>query len=121
MSDPAASVASPSVRPADSCVMVICGAGGDLTKRKLLPALCNLAGAGLLSKQFAIVGFSRGARSDDEFRRQLTQDIQGYDTVWVLQGRGVVITAVHGIPLTSHETVHPCHMVRGPAGGSGSG
>ncbi|PYQ12919.1 MAG: glucose-6-phosphate dehydrogenase [Acidobacteria bacterium] len=60
--------------------MVICGAGGDLTKRKLLPALCNLAGAGLLSKQFAIVGFSRGARSDDEFRRQLTQDIQTYAT-----------------------------------------
>ena len=40
------------------CVMVIFGASGDLTKRKLIPALCNLASDGLLSKQFAIVGFA---------------------------------------------------------------
>jgi glucose-6-phosphate 1-dehydrogenase len=60
--------------------MVICGAGGDLMKRKLLPALCNLAQAGLLSQQFAIVGFSRGARSDEEFRKELTADIQSFAT-----------------------------------------
>ncbi len=39
------------------CVMVIFGASGDLTKRKLLPALCNLAEDNLLSTQFAIIGF----------------------------------------------------------------
>ncbi|MEQ1473901.1 MAG: hypothetical protein ABLQ96_08765, partial [Candidatus Acidiferrum sp.] len=38
----------------EPCVMVIFGATGDLTKRKLLPALCNLAADGLLSKEFAI-------------------------------------------------------------------
>ena len=38
--------------------MVIFGATGDLTKRKLLPALCNLAKEDLLPKQFAIVGFA---------------------------------------------------------------
>ena len=72
--------ASPPGRPADPCIMVICGATGDLTKRKLIPALCNLAKAGLLSKQFAIVGFSRGGRSDEDFRNQLTQEIQTYAT-----------------------------------------
>jgi glucose-6-phosphate 1-dehydrogenase len=60
--------------------MVICGAGGDLTHRKLLPALCNLAQAGLLSEQFAILGFSRGARSDEEFRKELTGDMQKFAT-----------------------------------------
>ena len=66
---PPAPPATPTGRPADPCTIVICGAGGDLTKRKLLPALVNLAQAGLLAKQFAIVGFSRGARSDEEFRK----------------------------------------------------
>ena len=42
-------------RPGDSCVMVIFGATGDLTQRKLLPALYNLAKAKLLSSRFAIV------------------------------------------------------------------
>ena len=43
-------------RPADPCVMVIFGAAGDLTRRKLIPALYNLAKADLLSREFAIVG-----------------------------------------------------------------
>ena len=36
----------------EPCVMVIFGASGDLTKRKLIPALCNLAKASLLPHQF---------------------------------------------------------------------
>jgi len=40
-------------RPGDPCVMVIFGASGDLTKRKLIPALYNLAKDNLLSKEFA--------------------------------------------------------------------
>jgi glucose-6-phosphate 1-dehydrogenase len=46
-------------RPADPCAMVIWGASGDLTKRKLIPALYNLANDHLLSSEFAIVGFAR--------------------------------------------------------------
>ncbi len=42
----------------DPCVMVIFGAAGDLTRRKLVPALYNLAKAHLLSPGFAIVGDS---------------------------------------------------------------
>jgi len=41
-------------RPGDPCVMVIFGAAGDLTKRKLFPALYNLARQQLLSREFAV-------------------------------------------------------------------
>ncbi len=44
--------------------MVIFGASGDLTKRKLLPALFHLEQAGLLPEKFAIVGVARRPLSD---------------------------------------------------------
>ncbi|MDQ6781311.1 MAG: glucose-6-phosphate dehydrogenase [Candidatus Eremiobacteraeota bacterium] len=50
------------------CQLVIFGASGDLTKRKLLPAIYNLAQAGLLPPSFAVIGFARQAMSDDAFR-----------------------------------------------------
>ena len=43
-------------RTADPCMMVIFGVTGDLTKRKLIPALCNLAKSNLLPRQFSIIG-----------------------------------------------------------------
>ena len=55
----------------EPCVMVIFGASGDLTKRKLIPALYNLAHAGLLPANFAIVGC--GVQSNDGFSDQLTE------------------------------------------------
>ena len=48
--------------------MVIFGAGGDLTKRLLLPALYNLAAGKLLPEQFAIIGVSIEAYTNDQFR-----------------------------------------------------
>jgi len=57
------------------CVMVIFGASGDLTKLKLIPALCNLAQDGLLSKQFAIVGFAVNDYTTESFRKMLTEEI----------------------------------------------
>ncbi len=66
-------------RPGDSCVMVIFGATGDLTQRKLLPALYNLAKAKLLSSRFAIVGTSVEAISPDEFKGRLIAAISEYD------------------------------------------
>src|SRR5271156_4193378 len=65
-------------RPADPCVMVIFGAGGDLTSRKLIPALYNLAKAELLSREFAIIGTSHGKMSTDAFRQKIAEDIKGY-------------------------------------------
>src|SRR5271166_1400541 len=52
------------------CVLVIFGAAGDLSWRKLLPALYNLNVDGLLPSNFAIVGFGIGAQGDgDEWIR----------------------------------------------------
>src|ERR1700728_1384390 len=49
----------PQERTPDPCVVVIFGASGDLTKRKLLPALYHLEQSGLLPKDFAVVGVAR--------------------------------------------------------------
>ena len=57
------------------CVMTICGAAGDLTKRKLIPALLNLAEEKLLPEQFAIVGFAVDDFSTESFRQNLVQEI----------------------------------------------
>jgi glucose-6-phosphate 1-dehydrogenase len=60
---------------AEPCVMVIFGATGDLTKRKLIPALCNLAREDLLPKQFAIIGFAGNDFTTDTFRDYLSSEI----------------------------------------------
>jgi len=65
-------------RQASPCVMTIFGASGDLTKRKLIPALCNLAKSKLLSPQFAIIGFSYDSMTTEAFRAQLTKDIKEF-------------------------------------------
>jgi glucose-6-phosphate 1-dehydrogenase len=57
------------------CVMVIFGATGDLTKRKLIPALCNLAQDNVLPKQFAIVGFAVNDFDTASFRKMLAEEI----------------------------------------------
>ena len=58
-------------RLSSPCAMVIFGATGDLTKRKLVPALCNLARAKLLSAQFALVAVARAQMTPDAFRDKL--------------------------------------------------
>jgi glucose-6-phosphate 1-dehydrogenase len=58
----------------EPCVMVIFGASGDLTKRLLVPALYNLACDGLLSENFAVIGFARSEFSDEKFREMMGGD-----------------------------------------------
>src|SRR5208283_4814150 len=65
-------------KQADPCVMVIFGAAGDLTGRMLIPALYNLARAGLLSREFAVVGVARTQMSNDEFRVRVHDDVKAY-------------------------------------------
>src|SRR5262245_49068796 len=67
-------------RPGDPCVMVIFGASGDLTKRKLIPALYNLAKDNLLSRQFAVVGSARRPMTHESFRDKLTEDMKEFAT-----------------------------------------
>ena len=54
------------------CQLVIFGASGDLTTRKLLPAIYNLAQADLLPPAFSVVGFARNEMTDDAFRDRLS-------------------------------------------------
>ena len=54
--------------PADPCAIVMFGASGDLAKRKLLPALFDLARHSCLAPRFRLLGFARTPMSDDEFR-----------------------------------------------------
>src|SRR6266446_6887990 len=62
----------------EPCVMVIFGATGDLTHRKLLPALYNLALEHPLPAGFSVVGFARRPYSDDQFREQALESINQY-------------------------------------------
>src|ERR1017187_6862385 len=59
-------------KAAGACVMVLFGAAGDLTKRKLIPALFNLVKANLLSKDFAVLGVSVDDLTLEQFRTQVT-------------------------------------------------
>src|ERR1700723_1152315 len=54
----------------DSCVLVIFGASGDLTKRKLIPGLYNLACVGCMNPEFEVLGIGRTPMSSEEFRKQ---------------------------------------------------
>ncbi len=65
-------------KTADPCVMVIFGATGDLTKRKLFPALYNLAKDGHLPDKFAIVGVGRQEMQSDEFRDQMVANLMEF-------------------------------------------
>ncbi len=58
-------------RPGDPCVMVIFGAAGDLTRRKLIPALYNLRLHGLLPRSFAVIGVARTHWTDEQFRDEM--------------------------------------------------
>jgi glucose-6-phosphate 1-dehydrogenase len=61
---------------ASSCAIVIFGASGDLARRKLIPAIYELARENLLDEQSIIVGFSRSEMSDTEFRTSAREAIE---------------------------------------------
>jgi glucose-6-phosphate 1-dehydrogenase len=63
-------------QPAPPCVVVIFGATGDLTKRKLIPSLYNLAVGGLLPEAFAVVGVGRSPMTDGEFRQRMEVELR---------------------------------------------
>jgi glucose-6-phosphate 1-dehydrogenase len=86
-------------RVAPPCAVVIFGASGDLTKRKLVPALYNLAVSRLLGPGSCVIGFARAPMSDDEFRAHQREATAAFsrrkpldDAVWsdFSQGLGYV-------------------------------
>jgi len=71
-------MANTAQQTADPCALVIFGATGDLTKRKLMPALYNLARSGLLPDDFAVVAFARRVHATEAFRRELSDAMQQF-------------------------------------------
>src|SRR5271157_2350246 len=65
-------------RQAPECAIVIFGANGDLTRRKLMPALYRLAYDRRLSAGFAVVGISRTPLSDDQFRENMLDAVKRF-------------------------------------------
>jgi glucose-6-phosphate 1-dehydrogenase len=65
-------------QPIRPTTLTIFGATGDLSKRKLLPALYNLAHEGALPERFNLIGASRRDMSDDEYRTLAKESIQGF-------------------------------------------
>ena len=57
----------------EPCTLVIFGATGDLTHRKLIPALYNLAAEGALPPAVTIIGFARREKSSEQFRKELEE------------------------------------------------
>ena len=66
--------------PGDPCTIVIFGASGDLTKRKLLPALYNLKALKLLPTDFAVIGNAVTDGNDEMYRQKITEDIKQFAT-----------------------------------------
>jgi glucose-6-phosphate 1-dehydrogenase len=64
-----------------NCVLVIFGASGDLTRRKLVPGLFNLYCRGFLPDSFALLGVSRSEYDDDSFRERLAKGIREFAQV----------------------------------------
>jgi glucose-6-phosphate 1-dehydrogenase len=76
------------VRTPEPCALVIFGASGDLTQRKLMPALYSLAFRRLLPEKFAVVGVARSEESTEDFRGRMREAVRKHardefrDEVW---------------------------------------
>ncbi len=64
--------------PAPACTLVIFGAGGDLTKRLLMPALYNLSTSKLLDDKFRVIGVDRGQADTGAWTHALTETMQSF-------------------------------------------
>jgi glucose-6-phosphate 1-dehydrogenase len=77
------------------CSIVIFGATGDLTHRKLLPALYNLAADGELPPAVTVIGFARRPKSDDDFRKEMEDAVKKFsrqtvrDEIWKTFGQSI--------------------------------
>ncbi len=72
----------------DACTIVIFGATGDLTMRKLIPAIYNIAADGELPPQVSVIGMARREKSDDDFRKEMGEAVRKFsrqtvrDEIW---------------------------------------
>ncbi|HKV37653.1 MAG TPA: glucose-6-phosphate dehydrogenase, partial [Blastocatellia bacterium] len=74
-------MSEPTFPTADPCVLIIFGASGDLTRRKLVPALCHMYVAGALTKDFRVLGIGQDKFTDEEFRARSREGVKESDEI----------------------------------------
>ena len=65
-------------RKSEPCTIVIFGASGDLTVRKLVPALYHLLAGKQLPTPFRIIGFARRPKTDEAFRTEMKEGLEKF-------------------------------------------
>ena len=101
-------------RTPEPCALTIFGASGDLTQRKLFPALYALAVRNLLPPNFGVVGVARTEMSDDEFREKMKQAIVDHardefqQDVWDELAKGIRYVATDFADAGGDEQVVKC-------------
>jgi len=94
-------------------VIVIAGAGGDLTWRKLTPALYDLFTDNWLPERFLVIGVDRIAMSDDEFRERLRQGVANFlDAARPILNHGMRLRPTSGF--SQPTLARPEHSLRCP-------
>ena len=82
-------------RTAGPCVLVLFGVTGDLSRKKLMPAVYDLANRGLLPPGFSLVGFARRDWADEDFAQVIHDAVKEHartpfnDTVWQQLAEGI--------------------------------
>ena len=76
--DDAPATRTTEAKPPGACSIVIFGAGGDLTKRLLVPALYNLAHTGLVPENFVLVGADIAERSTEDWQSSLRKTLESF-------------------------------------------
>jgi glucose-6-phosphate 1-dehydrogenase len=100
-------------RTPDPCVLVIFGASGDLTRRKLFPALYELALRHLLPERFAILGTARSPMTTDAFRKGMREAVRKYardefrEEVWE-----ELADATSYVPMEFEQEEHEDHVAQ---------
>ena len=101
-------------RTPEPCALAIFGASGDLTQRKLMPALYALAYRNLLPREFAVVGVARTQMSTDDFRERMRQAVVDHardefrDDVWEELAEGLRYVATDFADENGEQVVIDC-------------
>ncbi|MBZ5697754.1 MAG: glucose-6-phosphate dehydrogenase [Acidobacteriia bacterium] len=95
-----------SISPADPCTIVIFGASGDLSRRKLVPALYGLAAQNCLARRFAIIGFARTPMTDEAFQQSAVDSVKKFADASTAN-EGQCKEFAHALAYVAGEYHHP--------------
>ena len=82
-------------RIAGPSALVLFGVTGDLARKKLLPAIYDLAHRGLLPPSFSLVGFGRRDWTDEQFTAEVRSSVEAAGDASVLREAGLTVVQVH--------------------------